>query len=276
MLDIILDTLIDSLKLLPFLFIAFLLMEYFEHKIKGKSKEKIEKAGKCGPFFGGLLGAIPQCGFSVLATNLYATRIITLGTLISIYLSTSDEMLLILISEKVDTNIIIKILLFKVIIGILAGFVIDLIIRKKNTKKVVEEFCKHSHCDCEHSLIRSTFKHTLNIFVFLFVTSLILHFGMHYFGESIIEKILLKESIFGPFISSLIGLIPNCASSVILTKLFAAGIITLPSLISGLLTGTGVALLVLFKVNKNIKENISILLLLYLIGSITGVILSIF
>lgn len=276
MLDIVLDTLIDCLKLLPFLFIAFLIMEYFEHKIKSKSKKKIEKAGKFGPLFGGLLGAIPQCGFSVLATNLYATRIITIGTLISIYLSTSDEMLLILISEKVDTSIIVKILLFKVVIGILAGFVIDLIIRKKKDEKIVKEFCKHSHCDCEHSLLKSTIKHTLNIFIFLFITSLILHLGMHYFGEEIIEKILLKESIFGPFISSLIGLIPNCASSVILTKLYVTGIITLPSLISGLLTGSGVAILVLFKINKNIKENINILLLLYLIGSITGVILSLF
>ncbi len=276
MLDIIIDTLIDCLKILPFLFIAFLLMEYFEHKIKSKSRKKIEKAGKFGPLFGGILGAIPQCGFSVLATNLYTTRIITIGTLISIYLSTSDEMLLILISEKVDTSIIIKILLFKVIIGILAGFVIDLLIRKKKDEKVVKEFCKHSHCDCEHSLLKSTIKHTINIFVFIFITSVILHLGMHYFGEKIIEKVFLKESIFGPFIASIIGLIPNCASSVILTKLFASSIITLPSLIAGLLTGSGVAILILFKINKNIKENISILITLYLIGSITGVVLSLF
>ena len=132
MLDILLDTILDSLKLLPFLFIAYLIMEYIEHKISDKSKEKIKKSGKFGPLFGSALGVFPQCGFSVAATNLYAGRIITLGTLIAVYLSTSDEMLPILISKATPINVIISILVVKFVIGMIYGFLIDLVINLKN------------------------------------------------------------------------------------------------------------------------------------------------
>ena len=154
MIEIIHEAVVDSLKLLPFLFLTFLLMEYFEHKMKNKNKKAIEKAGGFGPVIGSLLGALPQCGFSVAATNLYATRIISLGTLISIYLSTSDEMLPILLSEKAPISLIIKILLIKVVIGMVAGFIIDLVIRKKE-KVDIHEFCHEEHCDCEHGIIKS-------------------------------------------------------------------------------------------------------------------------
>ena len=136
--EIVLDTLFDALKLLPFLFVAFLIMEYIEHKFNEKSKNKISKTGKFGPIFGSLLGAVPQCGFSVMATNLYATRIITVGTLISIYLSTSDEMLPILISEGAKASVIFGIIIIKIIIGMVCGFVIDFILRKKHNEKDYE------------------------------------------------------------------------------------------------------------------------------------------
>ncbi len=273
--DIIIDTLLDALKLLPFLFVAFLIMEYIEHKF---SKNKITKAGKFGPFIGSLLGAIPQCGFSVMATNLYATRIITIGTLISIFLSTSDEMLPILISNGAKAGIIVKILLIKVLIGMIIGFIIDFILRKKrknNKEYEIKDFCLEHHCDCNHSILKSTIKHTLNITLFIVVVTFLLNIGMHYLGEDGIGKLFLKDSFFSPFISSLIGLIPNCASSVVITELYLNGAITLASCISGLLTGSGVALLVLFKVNKNKKENLIILLSLYLIGALSGVIIEI-
>ena len=127
MIDIIKDTLIDGLKLIPFLFIAFLIIEFIEHKLDNKSKTIISKSGKVGPLVGGILGLFPQCGFSVMATNLYITRIITLGTLISIYLSTSDEMLPLLISHNTDISIIIKILAIKLLVGVICGFIIDFI-----------------------------------------------------------------------------------------------------------------------------------------------------
>lgn len=275
--EILLDTLLDAIKLLPFLFITFLLMEYIEHSFTKNGKERIKKAGKLGPFFGGLLGAVPQCGFSVMATNLYATRIVTLGTLISIYLSTSDEMLPILISQKCSFSIIIKILLIKVLIGMLAGLIIDFIIRKKtkSSNYEIKKFCDEEHCDCEHGIIKSSIKHTFNILIFIIVITLLLNLGFYYFGNDSIEKLFLKDSFFSPFISSLIGLIPNCGASVILTELYLNNVISFASVIAGLLTGSGVALLVLFKINKNVKENVKILLTVYFIGALSGVIIEI-
>lgn len=276
--EIILDTLLDALKLIPFLFVAFLIMEYIEHKFSEKSKNKIAKAGRFGPFIGSLLGAIPQCGFSVMATNLYATRIITIGTLISIYLSTSDEMLPILISTGAKAGVIFKILLIKVLIGMIIGFIIDFIFRKKNKKEKeyeIKDFCSEHHCDCNHGILKSALKHTFNITLFIVIVTFLLNIGMHYLGEDGIGKLFLKNSFFSPFISSLVGLIPNCGASVILTELYLNGVISLASCIAGLLTGSGVALLVLFKVNKNKKENVNIILTLYLIGALSGVIIEI-
>ena len=275
MLDITLETLLDTLKLVPFLFIAFLIMEIIEHKLKNSGKEKLNKAGKFGSIIGAILGAVPQCGFSVMATNLYATRIISLGTLIAIYLSTSDEMLPILISEGASIFTVLTILLTKIAIGIIAGFLIDLALRKKSKNLEIKDFCENNKCDCEHGLIKSTIKHTINITLFIFVFSFILHSGLHYLGETRIEKLLLKGNIFSPFLSSLIGLIPNCASSVIITELYLNNAISFASCISGLLTGSGVALALLFKINKNLKENIQIILTLYLIGSLSGVFIEI-
>lgn len=275
--EVLLDTLLDAIKIIPFLFVTFLLMEYIEHGFTKKGKEKIKKAGNLGPFFGGLLGAVPQCGFSVMATNLYATRIVTLGTLISIYLSTSDEMLPILISQKCSFSIIIKILLIKVLIGMLAGFIIDFIIRKKtkSSNYEIKKFCDEEHCDCEHGIIKSSIKHTFNILIFIIVITLLLNLGFYYFGNDSIEKLFLKDSFFSSFISSLIGLIPNCGASVALTELYLNNVISFASVISGLLTGSGVALLVLFKINKNVKENVKILLTLYFIGALSGIVIEI-
>ncbi len=274
--EIIIETLIDALKLLPFLFVTFLIMEYIEHKFSKKSKKKISKAGKFGPLIGSLLGAVPQCGFSVMATNLYATRIITIGTLISIYLSTSDEMLPILISERADFGIIIKILLLKIVIGMICGFIIDLILRKKEQKEYeIQNFCLENHCDCEHGIVKSSIKHTINILLFIIGITFVLNIGIEYLGEDKIGSLFLKNNIFSPFISSLIGLIPNCGASVILTELYLKGVISFASCIAGLLTGSGVAFIVLFKVNKKLKDNLKILLLVYLIGAVSGVVINI-
>lgn len=274
MIEIIKDTLLDTVKLIPFLFIAFFIIEYIEHKISKKSKEKIESTGKYGPIIGSILGAVPQCGFSVLASNLYATRIITLGTLIAIYLSTSDEMLPILLSERVDLSLIALIVLIKVIIGIIFGILIDAILHCSNKikKQNIKHFCDEEHCHCKKSLLNSTIKHTLNIAVFIFCITFLLNGAISLFGEENLANFFLKDSPLAPFVSSLIGLIPNCASSVIMTKLYLSNIISFPSLLSGLLTGSGIALLVLFKTNKNMKENFAILGILYFIGSIVGVI----
>lgn len=274
MVDIILDTLIDGIKLLPFLFIVFFVLEYIEHKLSRKNKKIIENSGKYGPFIGAILGMFPQCGFSVAATNLFSARVITFGTLIAIYLSTSDEMLPILLSNGLPITFILKIMLIKVIIGMTAGFIIDYLLKNKISLKSIHDICEEEHCDCKHSLIKSTIKHTLNIFSFIIITSFILNTLIFLIGEDNLSKLLLKGNIFAPLLASLIGLIPNCASSILLSELYLSSTISFGSMMAGLLTGSGVALLVLFKTNKNVKENIFILGSIYFIGSIVGLIIN--
>ena len=274
MVDIILDTLIDGIKLLPFLFIVFFVLEYIEHKVSRKNKKIIENSGKYGPFIGAILGMFPQCGFSVAATNLFSARVITFGTLIAIYLSTSDEMLPILLSNGLPITFVLKIMLTKVIIGMIAGFIIDYLLKNKISLKSIHDICEEEHCDCKHSLIKSTIKHTLNIFSFIIITSFILNTLIFLIGEDNLGKLLLKGNIFAPLLASLIGLIPNCASSILLSELYLSSTISFGSMMAGLLTGSGVALLVLFKTNKNVKENIFILGSIYFIGSIVGLIIN--
>ena len=274
MVDIIFDTLIDGIKLLPFLFIVFFILEYIEHKVSRKNKKIIENSGNYGPFIGAILGMFPQCGFSVAATNLFSARVITFGTLIAIYLSTSDEMLPILLSNGLPITFILKIMLIKVIIGMTAGFIIDFLLKNKISLKSIHDICEEEHCDCKHSLIKSTIKHTLNIFSFIIITSFILNTLIFLIGEDNLSKLLLKGNIFAPLLASLIGLIPNCASSILLSELYLSSTISFGSMMAGLLTGSGVALLVLFKTNKNVKENIFILGSIYFIGSIVGLIIN--
>lgn len=272
--EVILDTIIDSLKLIPFLLVAFIIIELLEHKLNNKTKNIITKSKKVGPIIGSLLGVIPQCGFSVMATNLYITRIITLGTLISIYLSTSDEMLIIMISEKVQLSLILKILLIKIFFGIVYGLIIDKIInKKKKDKETNYELCDEEHCDCNHSILLSAIKHTLHITLFIFIITLIINTIFTLLGDNYLSKILLNNSILSPLITSLIGLIPNCAASVILTELYLNSTISLGALIGGLLTSSGSSILVLIKNNKNKKENLSIILLLYTLGVLSGIII---
>ena len=279
MLEIIEDTLIDAIKLLPFLFITYLIMEYIEHKMGHKTKQAIKKSGKWGPIIGSILGVFPQCGFSVSATNLYAGRVITLGTLIAVYLSTSDEMLTIFISEAVSPVVILKILAIKLVIGIIAGFIIDFVINvlsknKREEKENIEQVCEEEHCHCnENGILKSSIHHTLNIFIYVIIISFIINSIVNIIVEVSISNLLLNKPIIGPLVSALIGLIPNCAASVIITNMYLQQIISFGSMMAGLLTGAGIGLAVLFKTNNKFKENIKIVLLLYFIGFITGIIL---
>lgn len=272
--EIILDTLIDGIKLLPFLFFAFLIIELIEHKFDKKTKKIITKSGKYGPIIGSLLGLVPQCGFSVVAANLYITRVISLGTMFSIYLATSDEMIPVMISHNVSIKIIVTILIIKLISGMFFGFIIDRLFFRKTNNNYNYEICDKEHCDCKHSIFISSLKHTFKTFIFIILVSFVLNVIMKYFGSKLVSNIFMKNSLFGPFIGSLIGLIPNCASSVILTELFLQNVINFGTCIAGLVSGCGIALIVLFKTNKNIKENLFILLSLYLIGVLVGIIVN--
>ena len=270
--DALLDALIDGAKLLPFLFLTYLAMEWLEHRAGNKVNNTVRKAGKFGPLVGGILGVVPQCGFSAAASNFYAGRVITLGTLIAIYLSTSDEMLPILISEKADPGLILKIVMLKMLIGVVAGLLIDAIFRKKLPEQGhIHELCEHEHCECEKSILRSALVHTLKIAVFLIVIAFGLNLVLAYGGEEFLASFLAEKTIVGPLLAGLVGLIPNCGSSVVITKLYLEGALGFGSMLAGLLVNAGVGLLVLAKVNHNKKENLMILGLLYLIGVCAGV-----
>ena len=274
MIDILLDASIDSIKLIPFLFVTYLIMEYIEHKTKDKTKQAIKKSGKYGPLIGSILGVFPQCGFSVSATNLYAARVITLGTLIAVYLSTSDEMLPIFLSEAVPITTILTILGIKLVVGMIAGFCVDFVMRlrhKDEEEEKIIDLCEKEHCHCEHGIVKSSFKHTLNIFLFILVVTIIINIAIHFIGEEQISGYLQNQPILGPVIAGVIGLIPNCAASVILTQMYLQNVISVATLISGLLVGAGVGLAVLFKMNKGIKQNFKIVTLLYGIGVIAGI-----
>ena len=274
MVDCLLDGLIDTLKLLPYLLVTFLLLEFIEHKFTKKNKEILSKNKKYGPVVGGLLGALPQCGFGSMAANLFSARVITMGTLIAVFLSTSDEMLPIMISERADILVLIKILSFKVIVGIIIGYVIDLIYRKKiEEKEEIKELCEHDHCSCEHDgIIISSIKHTLKIGIFILIANLLINIIIFQVGEENVSNILLHGNVLTYFLSSLVGLIPNCAGSVIITELYLSNMISVGTMLAGLLTGSGLGILLLFRTNKNLKENIIILSIIYFVGVILGII----
>lgn len=279
MLDCCLDALIDTLKLLPYLLVTFIVLELIEHKLSNKNEKLLTKNKKVGPLLGGILGAFPQCGFSAMASNLFSNRVITVGTLIAVFLSTSDEMLPIMISEKASIPVILKIVGFKVLIGITLGYIIDLIYKRKlDTKNEhIHHMCEEDHCDCEkEGVIFSSIIHTLKIGLFVLIANLVINLVIFYIGEDNLSKILLSKNILTYFACSLVGLIPNCASSVIMTELYLSNFITVGNLISGLLTGSGLGILLLFRTNKNIKENISILSIIYVVGVIVGMLVDLF
>ena len=272
MLDCLLDGLLDTLKLLPYLLITFLLLEFLEHKLTKKNEKILTKAKKGGPILGGLLGALPQCGFSSMAANLFSSRVITMGTLIAVFLSTSDEMLPIMISEKINILLVLKIIGFKALVGIIIGFIIDLIYRKKKQEhEHIHDLCEDEHCDCEHDgILLASLKHTLKIGLFILIANLLINLVIFKVGEDRLGSILLHRNIPTYFLSSLVGLIPNCAGSVVITELYLSKLISVGTMLSGLLTGSGIGILLLFRTNKNLKENLSILGIIYFTGVILG------
>lgn len=278
MLHIIEHTLVESIKLFPFLFLTYLVMEYLEGKTGEVTEKVVKKAGSFGPLIGGIAGVVPQCVFSAAASNLYAARVITAGTLIAIYLSTSDEMLPILISAKIEGKIIVRILALKVIIAVAAGFLVDILwkSRKGNQKVCIHEMCEHDHCHCENGIVRPALRHSVKILGFIILVTFALNLVLHNGGEEVLEKVLVNEPVLGPVIAGVIGLIPNCASSVLLTQLYVEGAMGFGTMMAGLLVGAGIGVLVLCKVNRDRKDTAKIVGLLYAIGVSCGIFLQIF
>lgn len=273
-LDVLYDSLIDSLRLLPFLFLTYLAMECLEHWTGGKMQEIVRRSGKAGPAIGGLLGIFPQCGFSTAAANLYAGRIITLGTLLAVFLSTSDEMLPVMISENAGISLIIKLLLAKIGFAVSVGFLADIFFRRKEEPQI-GHLCEKHHCHCEKGIWRSAASHTWKIFLYIVAVSLILNYAIEMIGEDRLAALISDKPVLGLFAATFVGMIPNCASSVVLTHLYLEGILDAGPLLSGLLAGSGVGYLVLIRVNEDRKDNLRIFALLYGVGVAAGAVIKV-
>lgn len=297
MLDVLLDSLLDTLKALPILFLVYLLVGFFSHK------NLLVASKKTGPLLGSALGQIPQCGFSSVMADLYSKRYISMGTLIAVFLATSDEALPIMLSQPNSILTILLLLAIKFVCGVMFGYLIDYVFfRKKRVSTPLpvdldvpcdtcgmelhhhheqHEDC-HEHTDQEHhdnctkNIFLHALKHTLNITIYLLVASLLINTLIHYVGTENISKVLISSSIFQPLLVALIGLIPSCAVSVLFVELFFANVLSFGSLLAGLCAGAGLGLVILFTKNKNIKENLTILGLLYLFSAIIGMVANIF
>lgn len=274
MIEAVTDSFTDSVKLLPFLFLTYLVMECLEHNAGEKMQQKICSAGRGGPALGSILGVFPQCGFSTVASNLYAGRIITTGTLLAIFLSTSDEMLPIMISENVQVMVILKILAVKVAVAMLVGFLIDFIFRGRNKEMRIEHLCEQHHCHCENGIWKSALHHTVEIFLYILLISFVLNLLIAWIGEDVLGNLILNRPVAGELVAALVGMIPNCASSVVITQLYLNGVLSPGALTAGLLSGSGVGLLVLFRVNDDYRENLKILGLLYAAGVAGGMLVN--
>ena len=277
----VLHTLEDTAKVVPFLFLTYLLMEFLEHKAGGAPERWLRGSGKIGPLVGGALGVLPQCGFSAAATGFYTGRMITTGTLIAVYLSTSDEMLPILVSSGAPIPTILKLLVTKLVIGIGAGFAIDGItrlVRKNKTDEQepgIEELCERENCDCGDRFVLSALKHTVYITVFLLAFTFLLNLGIELIGEENIKSIVLDRPVLGSVLAALVGLIPNCASSVALTSLFVDGVLSSGALLSGLMVNAGIGLAILFRNNRPIKDSWRVVGILFGISVLCGILIDV-
>ena len=296
----------DTLYLIPFLFVTYLAMEWLEHKAGDKAEEAVRRAGAAGPVVGALVGIVPQCGFSAAAATLWAGRVITLGTLFAVFLSTSDEMLPIFLAEQVAPMTILKIMGVKLMIGMVMGFVVDAAVRlaRRDRERLrIHELCERDHCHCnddceaceqqpelaydlehdeehEHhreggSILRSALKHTVQVTVFIFVITLVLDGALELVGEDALGAFLGSNPVLSVLGSALVGLIPNCAASVVIAQLYVEGALGAGAMMAGLLVSAGVGLLVLFRTNR-LRQNLIVLAGLWATGVFWGLIISAF
>lgn len=266
------EVLTDTVKILPFLFLTYLLMEYLERHALGRTASILNRVGPFGPAIGAGLGLIPQCGFSAAASGLFAGGLITTGTLIAVFMSTSDEMLPLLISHGFSGTGIISILIVKCIFAAVFGFLIDLVLRaagRKNTPHI-HDFCEKEHCHEEDGILVSALKHTFKIWIFILIISFALQFILNLIGFENVASYMQMNSVLSVFIASLIGLIPNCAASVALTECYLNGVLSAGAMMAGLMVSSGVGLLTLFRTNRHLKQNLRITVLLYALGVVCG------
>ncbi len=268
----------DTIKLVPFLFVTYLVMEYLEHHAAGKTQRIMERSGRLGPLIGATVGLFPQCGFSAAAANLYAARVVSRGTLIAVFLATSDEMLPILLSEGADMAVILQLLGIKFVVGTIAGFAADgisvLLRNKRKDEQKIHELCEQENCDCEAGILPSALRHTFQIVLFLFVATVILNVAIEWIGEGTLAAFMQDRPMLSVALTALAGLIPNCVASVLMTRLYLQGFLSLGAAMAGLLVGSGVGILVLFRMNQDRRDNLTIVGVVYLVGLIVGSLLT--
>ncbi len=281
------DVLMDSLKMLPVLFVVYVVIEIIEYKFGNKIREKIQKAKKSGPAIGALAGSFPQCGFSVVASVLYSQRFLTIGTLLAVYLATSDEAIPMILSRPNQVKIFVPLILTKILIAFIFGYTVDFFFKKNNAKifahsqayiRGKDEMSHHheipnnDHKCCGHSKINFLHPliHTLKIFIFILIISFAISMFIFQIGEENLKIFLQKNILLQPIFSAIIGIIPNCAASVAITELYFNGIINFGSLVAGLCAGGGLGVMVLLKEEKNKKNILKILFLLLIISIISG------
>ena len=269
----------ESLLLLPFLFATYLALEALEAKTGEALERFLGRVRLFEPVVGSLSGAVPQCGMAAAAASLYAGGVITAGALVAVFLSTSDELIPVLISFRAEVPLLVKILLLKVVAGIFTGYMVNAVLkvmRQSRRKACVSELCEHSHCGCgkHRGIIVPALIHTAEIFLFIFIVSGAIELCMHFFGDNALKSLCLTTPFLGEIVAGVVGLIPNCAVSVAAAKLYLAGGMSAGALMASSLTGSGMGLIVLFRTNRNFKENLVILAVVYvtavLLGIVTG------
>ncbi len=261
---------IDTLNTILFLFLAYLLMEFIEHKASEKMERAMTKIGKGGPAIGSLLGCVPQCGFSATASNLYTAGVITEGTLIAVFLATSDEAIPILISTPGAHTSLWKLIIAKIIIGIFIGFGVDIALKLLKIKKLEVDMCKDCGCEEEEGILKPALFHTLKTSLFILIVNIAIGYVIYFVGQDNLNSFLLSGHYAQPFIAALVGLIPSCAISSALTTLYINGALSFGAALAGLCSGAGVGIAVLLKANPIKRENIRIILTMYLSSAIIG------
>ena len=284
--DLFLDSLLDGLKdgawSLPVLFVAYLLMELLERSQKLNEEILHGYSHRAGPLLGGLLGVAPQCGISGAAATLFSTGSVTVGTMLAVFFATSDEMLPIMLSSVADGDIrlssILLIVLGKAALGVALGYLADLLLTKYiRSQKNIHGFCEREHCACdeeEGNVFVSALKHTLKIAVMLIAVNVVLNFVLGMIGVERLSGSVLNRPFIGEILLALVGLIPNCSVSVVITESYLSGLIGLGGLFAGLLSNAGIGLLVLFRTNKNLKENLVITSTLYGLSAAAGIVIT--
>lgn len=335
----------DTLALVPFLFVTYIALEALEHAAGARANAVVRRAGAAGPVAGALLGVVPQCGFSAMAATLYAGRVVTLGTLVAVFLSTSDEMLPMLVAERVDAGLLFRVLGLKVLVALITGVLADLAIRalRKNARvhaflrrtvfsvrrdgmeaDVVDQMaeggetaehicrlCEQDHCGCGHdhahvhgdehghedadghvagcdhdhghshaggrfgivgSIVMSAVSHTVQVSLFIFLVTFALVLVLETVGEDALAAFLSGNQLLAVFASALVGLVPNCSASVVITQLYLEGVLGFAPLMAGLLTSAGVGYLVLFRTNRHPRENAVIVVGLFLVACVWGLV----